>query len=48
VDLKPFCFRRRLHINAAGIADDRKEPLFRAAIGKTNETRAGAMSRTDV
>ena len=36
------------YIKAAGIADDRKGPLFRAAIGKTRTARQGAMSRTDV
>jgi integrase/recombinase XerD len=36
------------YIKAAGIADDRKGPLFRAAIGKTKKLRPGAMSRTDV
>ena len=36
------------YIKAAGIADDRKGPLFRAAIGKTKKLGAGAMSRTDV
>ena len=35
------------YIEAAGIADDRKGPLFRAAIGK-QETGPRAMSRTDV
>lgn len=34
-------------IKAAGVADDRKGPLFRAAIGKTKKRGAGA-SRTDV
>jgi integrase/recombinase XerD len=36
------------YIKAAGIADDRKGPLFRAAIGKTKKLGPGAMSRTDV
>jgi integrase/recombinase XerD len=36
------------YINAAGIADDRKGPLFRAAIGRTKKLRDHAMSRTDV
>jgi len=36
------------YISAAGIADDRKEPLFRAAIGRTKKLGPGAMSRTDV
>jgi integrase/recombinase XerD len=36
------------YIKAAGIADDRKGPLFRAAIGKIKKLGAGAMSRTDV
>jgi site-specific recombinase XerD len=36
------------YIKAAGVADDRKEPLFRAAIGKTKKLGAGALSRTDV
>jgi site-specific recombinase XerD len=36
------------YIKAAGIADDRKGPLFRPAIGKTKKLGAGAMSRTDV
>jgi integrase len=33
---------------AAGIEDDRKGPLFRAAIGKTKKLGQGAISRTDV
>jgi integrase/recombinase XerD len=33
---------------AAVIEGDRKWPLFRAAIGKTNKLGPGAMSRTDV
>jgi len=33
---------------ARGIADDRKGPLFRSAIGKTKKLAPGAMSRTDV
>lgn len=36
------------YISAAGIADERKRPLFRAALGKTKKLGAGAMSRTDV
>jgi integrase/recombinase XerD len=36
------------YIKAACVADDRKGPLFRAAIGKTKKLGAGAMSRTDV
>jgi integrase/recombinase XerD len=36
------------YIKTAGIADDRKGPLFRAAIGKTKKLGAGPMSRTDV
>jgi RHS repeat-associated protein len=36
------------YIKAAGIADDRKGPLFRAAIGKTKKLGPGAISRTDV
>ena len=36
------------YIEAACIADDRKDPLFRAAIGKTRKLGPGAMSRTDV
>jgi integrase/recombinase XerD len=36
------------YINEAGIADDRKGPLFRAAIGKTKKLGPGKMSRTDV
>ena len=35
-------------IKAAGIEDDRKGPLFRAAIGKTKKLGEGAISRTDV
>jgi integrase/recombinase XerD len=35
-------------INAATVADDRKGPLFRAAIGKTKALGVGALSRTDV
>ena len=37
-----------VYIKAAGIADHRKGPLFRAAIGKTKKLGGGAMSRTDV
>jgi integrase/recombinase XerD len=36
------------YIKGAGIADDRKGPLFRAAVGKTKKLGPGAMSRTDV
>ena len=36
------------HIRAAGIALDRKGPLFRAAIGKTKTLGPGSVSRTDV
>src|SRR5450755_3011611 len=36
------------YIKAAGVADDRKGPLFRAAIGKTKKLGGHAMSRTDV
>jgi integrase/recombinase XerD len=36
------------YIKAAGVADDRKGPLFRAAIGKTKKLSTGGMSRTDV
>jgi site-specific recombinase XerD len=36
------------YIKAAGVADDRKGPLFRSAIGKTKQLGPGAMSRTDV
>jgi site-specific recombinase XerD len=36
------------YIEAAGIAGDRKGPLFRAAIGKTKKLGRGAISRTDV
>jgi len=36
------------YIEAAGIASDRKGPLFRAAIGKTKKLGQGAISRTDV
>lgn len=36
------------YIQAAGIGDDRKEPLFRSAIGKTGQLSAGPMSRVDV
>jgi site-specific recombinase XerD len=36
------------YIKAAGVVDDRKGPLFRAAIGKTKKLGTGAMSRTDV
>jgi hypothetical protein len=36
------------YLKAAGIEGDRKEPLFRAAIGKTKKLGQGAISRTDV
>jgi integrase len=36
------------YIKAAGVADDRKGPLFRSAIGKTKKLGAGTLSRTDV
>ena len=36
------------YIKAAGIEEDRKGPLFRAAIGRTKKLGAGAMSRVDV
>ncbi|MBI3805322.1 MAG: tyrosine-type recombinase/integrase [Nitrospirae bacterium] len=36
------------YIEAAGIADDKKGPLFRAAVGKTGRLSGSAMSRTDV
>ena len=36
------------YIRAAGIADDRKGPLFRSAIGKTGALTGKPMSRTDV
>jgi integrase len=36
------------YIKAARVADDRKGPLFRSAIGKTKKLGVGAMSRTDV
>jgi integrase/recombinase XerD len=36
------------YIRVAGIADDRKGPLFRAALGKTKKLGPRAMSRTDV
>src|SRR5271156_352839 len=36
------------YIKAAGVGEDRKGPLFRAAIGKTKKLGPGAMSRTDV
>jgi integrase/recombinase XerD len=36
------------YIEAAGIATDRKGPLFRSAIGKTKKLGPGAVSRTDV
>ena len=36
------------YIKAAGIGEDRKGPLFRAAICKTKKLGPGAMSRTDV
>jgi site-specific recombinase XerD len=36
------------YINKAGIADDDKGPLFRAAIGKTKKFGPGRMTRNDV
>ncbi len=36
------------YIEAAGISEDRKGPLFRAAIGKTKQLSKRPMSRTDV
>ena len=36
------------YIGAAGIVDDRKGPLFRAAIRRTNKLSDHAMSRADV
>ena len=36
------------YIQTAGIADNRKAPLFRVAIGKTKRLGEGAMTRTDV
>jgi site-specific recombinase XerD len=36
------------YLKAAGIADDRKRPLFRSAIGKTKKLGPRGMSRTDV
>ena len=36
------------YIEAAGIREDRKGPLFRAAIGKTKQLSNRPMSRTDV
>jgi site-specific recombinase XerD len=36
------------YIAAAGIGEDRKGPLFRAAIGRTKKLGAGTLSRTDV
>ena len=36
------------YIKAAGVADDRKGPLFRAALGKKKQLGPGVMSRTDV
>ena len=36
------------HIRAAGIANDRKGPLFRSAIGKTAQLSARSMLRGDV
>ncbi|HEY6346905.1 MAG TPA: tyrosine-type recombinase/integrase [Bryobacteraceae bacterium] len=37
-----------VYVKAACITDDRKGPLFRAAMGKTKKLGLGAMSRTDV
>jgi integrase/recombinase XerD len=36
------------YIKVAGLSNDRKGPLFRAAIGKTKKLGPGGMSRTDV
>jgi len=36
------------YIEAAGISSDRKDPLFRSAIGKTRQLTSEAMSRIDV
>ena len=36
------------YIEAAGIARDRRGPLFRSAIGKTGKLSGSGMSRTDV
>jgi integrase/recombinase XerD len=36
------------YIQAAGVEDERKGPLFRAAIGKTRKLGPGRMSRVDV
>jgi integrase/recombinase XerD len=36
------------YIHAAGIVDERKGPLFRAAMGKTKKLTGRAMTRTDV
>jgi integrase/recombinase XerD len=36
------------YVTAAGVAGDRKGPLFRSATGKTKKLGGGAMSRTDV
>jgi integrase/recombinase XerD len=36
------------YIQAAGIAEERKGPLFRAAIGRTGKLGDGAMSRVDI
>jgi hypothetical protein len=36
------------YIDAAGIAESRKAPLFRVAIGKTRKPGERAMTRTDV
>lgn len=36
------------YIQAAGIADDRKKPLFRSAIGKTKTVSARGVLRSDV
>jgi site-specific recombinase XerD len=36
------------YIKAASVANDRKGPLFRAAVGKTRKLRRKPMSRTDV
>jgi site-specific recombinase XerD len=35
------------YLEASGIGQDKKTPLFRAAVGRTNALSQGAMSRTD-
>lgn len=36
------------HVQQAGIADDRKDVLFRAAAGRTGMLTEGSLGRTDV